>query len=439
MCQNPMKGRRPIPRSGRPRRPPLRLLIPRPNRPRLLLVFLSALSLLGLGAPSPSRACRFWALIGEGYPEDLIEQHLRSGALGNLRMLSSSNRDGWGVASFPAEPGLPCLNLPLMRRGRPPANWYSDTKFDLAVDEMVCLRPRAALGHVRAGGTGHQGIPDPHPFSHERWLFAQNGAIPVDTLVTLLSEDDIHYLNDHPPEYVNGYVDSELFFLYLLKVMHQGQGSIEESLVRAVSDVAIVTGGTNRLNFVLTAGDTLYALRFAPADSADPVMYSPATGAQSGERPSTWYVVASQLLGSALSGWAHLPPQSLGVFVPGEAPRFVPIFDPASVRGEPGSPDGIRSPDRDQTVRVGSAAPNPGLGEIRLPLRLRRAESVRCDIWSVNGRLTRSFHAGNLPAGEHLLRWDGLDQSGTEAPSGQYFWRIRAGNDQETRRVTLVR
>jgi hypothetical protein len=217
--------------------------------------------------------------------------------------------------------------------------------------------------------------------------------------------------------------------------MHQEQGSIEESLVRAVADVAIATNFTKRLNFVLTAGDTLYALRFAPSDSSDPVVYCPTT--QTGPRSSTWYVVASQILGSALSGWGHMPPRSLGVFVPGEAPRFIPIFDPASA--DPGSPDGARGPGSAPAFRLGEAAPNPSLAEVRVQLRLRRAESVRCDIWSVGGRLTRSFHAGNLNAGEHVIRWDGLDQSGTEAPSGRYFWRIQAGSDQETRRVTLVR
>jgi hypothetical protein len=150
-----------------------------------------------------------------------------------------------------------------------------------------------------------------------------------EALDSLLTWDDDRYLDDHPPEYVNSYVDSELYFLYLLKVVHQGQGTIEESLVRAVWDVAVATNQVRRLNFVLTAGDTLYAVRYAPNDSADAVVYSPITGPG---QSSTWYAVGSQIVGSSLSGWAQIPERSLGVFVPGAAPRFLPIPHPAALR-----------------------------------------------------------------------------------------------------------
>ena len=42
-------------------------------------------------------------------------------------------------------------------------------------------------------------------------------------------------------------------------------------------------------------------------------------------------------------------------------------------------------------------------------------------------------------AGEKRVLWDGVDESGRGVPSGVYFYRLRAGKLDETRRMVLVK
>jgi predicted glutamine amidotransferase len=280
----------------------------------------------------PEHACRFWGLIGTGYPAGLIEDDLRSGTITNLRQLGASNHDGWGFASFLPDTLGRLLRGPLVRRGRPPSTHPQDPDFDLAVDEIAELNPRASLGHVRAASSGHFGLPDPHPFLHEGFAFAHNGTVSCTTMVGLLTGDDPGYLETHPPEYINGYIDSELLFLYLLKYRHAHPALPRAEALRDAAAALFEIVAPARLNFVMTAGDTLYALRCGGHDEYDPVRYYPnAAGSSSvGDphgktEPSPFWVVASQPVGSDLNLWAPFPPRTLGVFVPGEAPRFLPL------------------------------------------------------------------------------------------------------------------
>jgi len=133
------------------------------------------------------------------------------------------------------------------------------------------------IGHVRAGTSGHWGIPNPHPFEHDGILFAHNGVISEEMLTDLLTQDDPSCLETYPPDYVNGHIDSELYFLY---IPEGDPGAGRED--RAPRDHPGGPGdrgdrsGDSAFNFVMTAGDTLYALRCSAYDSGDAVRFYPA-------------------------------------------------------------------------------------------------------------------------------------------------------------------
>ncbi len=279
-------------------------------------------------APSgPAHACRFWALIGIDYPEDLIEEHLRSGSLANLESLGSMNRNGWAFAAyFPRESSLP-LSGPLIRRGGPPASHPTDPDYDRAVDELVDLRPRCVLGHVRAATSGLWGIPNPHPFEHAGLVFAHNGGLPAADLVDAILEADPKFFETHPPDYLEAAIDSEIYLLYLIRIMEANPGlSRTEAIVTGVREIAL-RFPNHRMNFVMSQGDTLWALRHAPHDESDPVRYFPAVepGENSGAGSPYW-CVASEVMGSSEERWGTLPPRHLAVFEPGRPPRFLPIL-----------------------------------------------------------------------------------------------------------------
>ncbi len=266
--------------------------------------------------------CRFWGLVGADYGTSLLHTHLIDGGLTSFRELGAQNMDGWGFAYFvPESYDLP-LNRPIYRRGGPPS--VDDEDFLYAVDELKAIAPRAIVGHVRQGTSGHWGVPDPHPFQHEGKVFVHNGSVPSSSILDLLEEGNPDYLDDYPPDWVDDHVDSELYFLYLLKYLREHpELSTAEGLRQGVTEVAVVAA-SKRLNFIMTEGDTLYALRYHNVDSTDPVRFYPTLSVGDPQGYPYW-VVSSQKVGSDPNNWETIPEKTLGVFIAGEEPQFLPI------------------------------------------------------------------------------------------------------------------
>jgi len=389
---------------------------------RMLMSVLLGTVILGALLASPAGSCRFWGLVGSSCPSYLVTDHLRDGSIENLKNLGGMNRDGWGFAYYPSMP-RPLFNGPIARRGGAPANHPHDPEYDLAVDEMSLMRPKAALGHVRAGTSGHWGIPNPHPFEHEGMVFAHNGTISTATLVMLLTEDDPGYFDTHPTDYVNGYIDSELYFLCLLKFMRQRSDLPRAEALREAVRRVVAVAQSSRLNFVLTDGDTLFVLRWSPYDAGDAVRYTPATGAA-----SSYWIAASQVLGSSAAGWGTLPERSLAVFVPGHRPRFLRIDMIAPTETE------------EARAEIGAASPNPMDGEIGIPIVVPDGGApVGIEVYDVQGRLVWKEGIESLAPGPAVVRWDGCDTRGDPVPRGVYFCRIVVGDRTSERTITVLR
>lgn len=389
----------------------------------VLIVLCGILCLLpGETGPDTGHACRFWGLVGSDYPSDLIADHLMNGTVTNLRILGGMNRDGWGFASFLDDSSELRLSGALIRRGRPRADHSSDPDYGIAVAEMNRLRPKAAIGHVRSGTSGHWGIPDPHPFQHEGFVFAHNGSVATDALIDSLTKDDPGYLEKHPPDYVHGYVDSELYMLYLLKeIAEHPEMSRTEALLGAVWKVAAGVDAS-KLNFVATSGDTLFALRHAILDSHDPVRYYPDV---SPPRSSPYWVVASEVMGSDADDWGTIPSQSLAVFVPGDPPKFYPIEPPV---------------DPSASLVVGLARPNPAHDRFTIPVRaMSPTASVVIEIWDVQGRLVWSDGPTQLDGSETMIEWDSRNLRGEQVPTGSYFCKVSNGTVHREQTITVVR
>jgi hypothetical protein len=64
---------------------------------------------------------------------------------------------------------------------------------------------------------------------------------------------------------------------------------------------------------------------------------------------------------------------------------------------------------------------------------------VSIDVFNIRGQRVRSLVSGYFSSGNHSVVWDGRDDRGVSVGSGIYFYRMRAGEFTETRRMLLVR
>jgi hypothetical protein len=104
-------------------------------------------------------------------------------------------------------------------------------------------------------------------------------------------------------------------------------------------------------------------------------------------------------------------------------------------------PIGIRDtePVAPRHLRVSAPRPNPFTSRTTVPFYLAEDSEVEVQIYDVLGRRIRTLAAGCLVTGDHVLEWDGRIESGSRAASGAYVARIRAGGEELTRTLLLIR
>lgn len=83
--------------------------------------------------------------------------------------------------------------------------------------------------------------------------------------------------------------------------------------------------------------------------------------------------------------------------------------------------------------------PNPFNPTTWIRVTLEREMAVRLDVVSPDGKLVRILLSENLGPGSHEFPWDGRDWEGNPVSSGVYFYRLRAGKEQFTRKMVLLK
>lgn len=82
--------------------------------------------------------------------------------------------------------------------------------------------------------------------------------------------------------------------------------------------------------------------------------------------------------------------------------------------------------------------PNPFSREINIRYVLPEEREIVLDIYDMNGKhICNLLNEVQMP-GEHFLKWNGKDQSGTEPGSGYYFISIKSGAKVESRRILKI-
>jgi hypothetical protein len=88
---------------------------------------------------------------------------------------------------------------------------------------------------------------------------------------------------------------------------------------------------------------------------------------------------------------------------------------------------------------LGQNWPNPFAGSTALSFALARPGRAEVAVYTAGGRLVRTLCDGVLPAGRHVVVWDGQDGAGQRVAAGVYVCTLRAGEDHLTRKLVVAR
>ena len=88
---------------------------------------------------------------------------------------------------------------------------------------------------------------------------------------------------------------------------------------------------------------------------------------------------------------------------------------------------------------VHAASPNPFFQGTRIQLELPSPQPLVARVFDLSGRRIRTLVRDNRNPGDHVVTWDGTDETGSRVRSGMYFYQLVSGGDSSTRKMTLVK
>lgn len=92
-----------------------------------------------------------------------------------------------------------------------------------------------------------------------------------------------------------------------------------------------------------------------------------------------------------------------------------------------------------EAIRLFQNYPNPFNPRTTIEFELPAASVVTLEIFDIIGRHVKTLHAASLPIGHHKFMWNATDAAGRPVASGVYYYRLRAGDFVQTRKMLLVR
>jgi predicted glutamine amidotransferase len=375
-----------------------------------------------------SHNCRMWGITTSSMYyglEMIVRAHLDS-----LRALGNANKDGWGIAFFTRTD--PDTVMPLIERGEPMAP--ADPRYELAVNDLIMFLKNTGIAHVRSRSSGPTDIPNPHPFFRKslhrnlNLLFSHNGTVDTRVLRELIRRENQAYIDSNPPDYPDpNYLDSDLYFLFIVEIMdtHLSE-SIEQCVRLVVAKIDSALGppeNTSQLNFLMTDGYTLWALRHG---WSIPDYYTLYFYPVPVNMPSNFWIAASEPLDSNTGAWCEIPNSCLVTLRPGEVPLLTYIYN---------------QPPCSLTIPVSAGfimRQNPTREEITMTYELAARMQVRLTVYNIAGIHVKTIADEWQSLGIHTVTWEGKDERGNTVPAGSYFISLEHNGKVMTRKAVLL-
>ncbi len=83
--------------------------------------------------------------------------------------------------------------------------------------------------------------------------------------------------------------------------------------------------------------------------------------------------------------------------------------------------------------------PNPFNPETMIKFSLKTPEKILIEVYNIRGEIVRTLVNAELEADFHEVLWNGKDNDGKRVSSGVYFYKMEAGNYQETKKMILMK
>ncbi|KKL17931.1 hypothetical protein LCGC14_2480610 [marine sediment metagenome] len=158
--------------------------------------------------------------------------------------LSQVNPHGWGIGYYKND------NAKVQKQ---PIPAFESKRFQ---EIARSIRSEMFVSHVRYSTQGELSSENTHPFKYKNWIFAHNGNIDI-------RDKLLECLNTKFKNAIKGETDSEVFFYWLLQNI-EGKNNLLESIKKSVTFIELNRGNnTTGINFILSNGEELIALRKA--------------------------------------------------------------------------------------------------------------------------------------------------------------------------------
>ncbi|UCE25440.1 MAG: T9SS type A sorting domain-containing protein, partial [Candidatus Zixiibacteriota bacterium] len=106
---------------------------------------------------------------------------------------------------------------------------------------------------------------------------------------------------------------------------------------------------------------------------------------------------------------------------------------------QPGSVDGQSVTTNTNRFTVRQNYPNPFNPSTTIMYSLQERARVTVDVYNVLGQRVRRLIDETQPAGNHSVIWNGDDNSGGQVASGFYFYRVKAGDKIDNKKMLLLK
>ena len=161
----------------------------------------------------------------------------------SFEYMGQRNPGGWGIGWYDKS----CPHIEKY------AEDASDSERFRSISKEV--KSKIFIAYVRKASCGNISDENSHPFQYDKWIFAHNGTVVRDKIMSRL-------IFPYNKNFTSQPIDSEVYFRFILQCIDKEGNDVERDIRKAVQkiiDNGLVSSGAN---FILSDGKNLYGFRY---------------------------------------------------------------------------------------------------------------------------------------------------------------------------------